>query len=63
MWWMSDFRFMFVDEVKLVGDFKLGEMCCELGMNFILEGIFSLYFYIVLEGWGFCYKLFEDGRW
>jgi CRP-like cAMP-binding protein len=56
------FRPHSAQEVKLISSFKTGELNCEPGMTVIAEGTHSPHLYTVFEGWGFRYKMMEDGR-
>lgn len=49
-------------ELEFVSRFKTGELVAEAGTTIFAEGSHSAHLYTVLSGWGFRYKLLEDGR-
>ena len=50
------------DEIKFLRDFKRGELQVDAHTNFLVEGASSPHLYTVLSGWGYRYKVMEDGR-
>ncbi|MCO5070110.1 MAG: Crp/Fnr family transcriptional regulator [Rhizobiaceae bacterium] len=56
------FRNFEPDELAFVDHFKKGEITLERGATALSEGEASPNLYTVLRGWGFRYKLMEDGR-
>lgn len=50
------------DELPFVSSFKRGELSVDKGATLLSEGSNSAHLYTVLAGWGFRYKLLEDGR-
>ncbi len=49
-------------ELEFVSHFKRGELAASRGATLLAEGSHSAHLYTVLSGWGFRYKLLEDGR-
>ena len=49
-------------ELEFVSGFKKGELAVEKGATVLVEGSHSAHLYTVLSGWGFRYKLLDDGR-
>ena len=56
------FRPFTPEQLEFVKNFKTGELVAEAGTTIISEGAHSAHLYTVLSGWGFRYKLLEDGR-
>lgn len=56
------FRKFTADELAFVLDFKTGELTVDPGTTILSEGVPSAHIFTVLSGWGFRYKLLEDGR-
>lgn len=56
------FRDFSREELAFVSDFKLGEISARPGMAIMVEGEQNPQLYTVLAGWGFRYKILEDGR-
>lgn len=56
------FRDFSPDELAFVASFKQGELPAPSGMSIIVEGEQHPQLYTVLSGWGFRYKILEDGR-
>ena len=50
------------DETRFIATFKRGELQVDPSSSFIIEGTRSPHLYTVLSGWGFRYKMLEDGR-
>lgn len=50
------------DETRFVATFKRGELQVDPSSSFLIEGTRSPHLYTVLSGWGFRYKLLDDGR-
>jgi CRP-like cAMP-binding protein len=50
------------DELAFVQAFKIDELKVEAGASFLREGTRSEHLYTVLNGWGFRYKMLDDGR-
>ncbi len=49
-------------ELEFVSEFKRGELSVDRGATVLVEGTRNPHLYTVLTGWGFRYKLLEDGR-
>ncbi|MDR6817209.1 CRP-like cAMP-binding protein [Neorhizobium sp. 2083] len=45
-----------------MSSFKIGELLADPGMSIMVEGERNPQLYTVLSGWGFRYKILEDGR-
>ena len=58
----KSFRPFSKDELDFVSRFKIGELAVDAGTTLLSEGSQSAHVYTVLSGWGFRYKLLEDGR-
>jgi CRP-like cAMP-binding protein len=56
------FRKFEKEELEFVASFKTGELAVEPGATVVSEGSQSAHLYTVLSGWGFRYKLLDDGR-
>lgn len=56
------FRSFSDKELGFVSSFKRGELASSAGSSILLEGSNSPHLYTVLSGWGFRYKMLEDGR-
>ncbi|MET3588560.1 CRP-like cAMP-binding protein [Pseudorhizobium tarimense] len=56
------FRDFSPQELAFVSSFKIAEMPAEPGMLIMVEGEQNPSLYTVLTGWGFRYKILEDGR-
>jgi len=56
------FRSLSEDELHFIERLKIGEATFVKGQALLTEGTRSPYVYTVLHGWGFRYKLLEDGR-
>lgn len=56
------FRAFTAPELEFISHFKRGELAVERGSTILVEGSHSAHLYTVLSGWGFRYKLLEDGR-
>jgi CRP/FNR family transcriptional regulator, anaerobic regulatory protein len=56
------FRKFSPEELEFVSRFKTGELVAEAGTTILSEGSHSAHLYTALTGWGFRYKLLEDGR-
>ncbi len=50
------------EELAFVKEFKIDELHVESGASFLHEGAHSEHLYTVLNGWGFRYKMLDDGR-
>lgn len=59
---LPTFRPFDKDELVFVSGFKRGELSVDKGATLLSEGSNSAHLYTVLAGWGFRYKLLEDGR-
>jgi CRP-like cAMP-binding protein len=59
---LAAFRKFTAEELEFVASFKSGELTVEPGTTILAEGSQSAHLYTVLAGWGFRYKLLEDGR-
>ncbi len=58
---MKTFRNFTREELAFVTGFKIGELTVEPGTTILAEGSQSAHVYTVLSGWGFRYKLLENG--
>ena len=56
------FRDFSAEELAFVASFKIAEIPAEPGMLIMVEGEQNPSLYSVLSGWGFRYKILEDGR-
>ena len=56
------FRSLEPSELDFVAGFKRGELVSDSGSTILLEGTHSAHLYTVISGWGFRYKMLEDGR-
>lgn len=56
------FRDFDPEELEFVSSFKTGELSAEAGLAIMVEGETNPSLYTVLSGWGFRYKILEDGR-
>jgi CRP/FNR family transcriptional regulator, anaerobic regulatory protein len=56
------FRNFGKEELDFVSGFKIGELTVDPGTTLLAEGSQSAHVYTALSGWGFRYKLLEDGR-
>jgi len=56
------FRDFTSEELAFVSGFKISETPAEPGMAIMVEGERNPSLYTVLSGWGFRYKILEDGR-
>jgi len=59
---MQVFRPFDKAELAFVSSFKRGELAADKGATLLAEGSHSAHLFTVLSGWGFRYKLLEDGR-
>lgn len=59
---MKRFRPFTEGELEFVSTFKRGELIADPGTTVLVEGARSAHLYTVLSGWGFRYKILEDGR-
>jgi CRP/FNR family transcriptional regulator, anaerobic regulatory protein len=50
------------EELSFVKEFKTDEMRVDAGATFLREGTRSEFLFTVLHGWGFRYKMLDDGR-
>lgn len=58
----ESFRDFTAEELAFVSSFKRGELAVDKGAAVLCEGTTTPHLYTVLEGWGFRYKLLDDGR-
>jgi CRP-like cAMP-binding protein len=58
----ENFRDFTQDELSFVSSFKIGELAADPGATIIVEGEMHPQLYTVMAGWGFRYKILEDGR-
>ncbi|MFN7103273.1 MAG: Crp/Fnr family transcriptional regulator [Pseudorhizobium sp.] len=58
----TTFRDFSAEELAFVSSFKIAETTAEPGLSIIVEGEQNPSLYTVLSGWGFRYKILEDGR-
>jgi len=56
------FRPFTKEELAFVSNFKRGELIVERNATVLVEGSHSAHLFTVLDGWGFRYKLMQDGR-
>nr|WP_245419673.1 Crp/Fnr family transcriptional regulator [Phyllobacterium salinisoli] len=56
------FRDLEDTERAFISTFKIGEMTVRSGATILMEGSASPHLYTVLSGWGFRYKMLDDGR-
>ena len=56
------FREFEKQELAFVSKFKKGELAVDKGASVLVEGSHSAHLFTVLTGWGFRYKLLQDGR-
>ncbi len=56
------FREFASDELEFVSSFKTGELVAEAGTTIFAEGAHNSHLYTVLSGWGFRFKMLENGR-
>jgi len=59
---LEQFREFTAKELAFVSSFKSGELHSSAGASIMVEGARSAHLYTVLSGWGFRYKILEDGR-
>ncbi|MBE1204947.1 Crp/Fnr family transcriptional regulator [Aminobacter carboxidus] len=59
---MPTFRAFDKEELAFVSNFKRGELAADKGATLLSEGSNSAHLFTILAGWGFRYKLLEDGR-
>lgn len=59
---IDHFREFTPPELEFVRRFRKGEFHADAGTTILVEGSHSAHLYTVLEGWGFRYKIMEDGR-
>jgi CRP-like cAMP-binding protein len=59
---IAEFREFSPSELEFVASFKTGELTVEAGTTVISQGSRTAHLYTVLSGWGFRYKLLDDGR-
>jgi CRP-like cAMP-binding protein len=50
------------DELEFLNRFKKGELLAQKGSAVLVEGSRTPHLYTLLSGWGFRFKLLEDGR-
>lgn len=56
------FRPFSEEEVKFISTFKSGEIVVDAGTTVLSQGHNSAHIYTMLSGWGFRYKMLDDGR-
>lgn len=59
---LAGFRAFSESELNFVSQFKRGELLADSSSTILVEGAKSAHLYTVLSGWGFRYKILEDGR-
>lgn len=59
---LETFRDFSREELAFISRFKTGELAVEKGATVLVEGSHSAHLYTALSGWGFRYKLLQDGR-
>ncbi|MGF9692315.1 Crp/Fnr family transcriptional regulator [Rhizobium sp. 0TCS1.26] len=58
----ESFRDFTAEELAFVSSFKIGELATDPGATIIVEGEMHPQLYTAMAGWGFRYKILEDGR-
>lgn len=59
---LKHFRDFTDEELPYIASFKTGELNVDQGSTILVEGSHSAHLFTVLSGWGFRYKVLEDGR-
>lgn len=59
---LDSFRPFSPTELAFVSEFKIGQLSVNAGSTVIGEGTVNPHLFTVFEGWGFRYKILEDGR-
>ncbi len=59
---LKHYRAFTPSELDYISAFKTGELAVDKGSTLLVEGSNSAHLFTVLSGWGFRYKLLEDGR-
>ncbi|WEZ82767.1 Crp/Fnr family transcriptional regulator [Rhizobium sp. 32-5/1] len=59
---LEHFRNFTQEELGFVSNFKRGELAVDAGATILVEGSHSAHLFTVLAGWGFRYKMLDDGR-
>jgi len=59
---MPALRDFSADELEFIAHFKSGELNVEPGTTILQQGANSAHVFTVLSGWGFRYKMLQDGR-
>lgn len=59
---LKTFREFKPEELEFVSNFKTGELSVDAGTTILAEGAHSAHLFTVLSGWGFRYKMLDDGR-
>lgn len=59
---LDHFRAFTNEELAFVSQFKTGELAVDSGATILVEGAHSAHLFTVLSGWGFRYKMLDDGR-
>lgn len=59
---LNSFRPFSPTELAFVSEFKIGQLAVNAGGTIIIEGARNPHLFTVFEGWGFRYKMLEDGR-
>ena len=59
---LNQFREFSPDELSFISSFKTGELNVDKGATILVEGANSAHLYTILRGWGFRFKILEDGR-
>jgi CRP-like cAMP-binding protein len=59
---LTTFREFSPTELAFVSEFKIGQLAVNAGSTVIGEGTRNPHLFTVYEGWGFRYKILEDGR-
>ncbi|RWX79219.1 Crp/Fnr family transcriptional regulator [Neorhizobium lilium] len=59
---LDTFRDFSPPELEFVQDFKVAELVANPGTSVVVEGERHPQLYTLLSGWGFRYKILEDGR-
>jgi CRP-like cAMP-binding protein len=59
---LGSFRQFSPTELAFVSEFKVGQFAANAGSTIVSEGTRNPHLFTVFEGWGFRYKMLEDGR-
>lgn len=59
---LPGFRNFSPTELAFISEFKIGQIAVNAGSTVIAEGTRNPHLFTVFDGWGFRYKMLEDGR-